>query len=455
MSTRLKHSPQAKPHAASDPLRADSPRVEAPQETIGDTAALSQRARWAEGQPISELMAQALANPHLISLAAGFVDQQSLPVEATRQAIDAIFADPDQARRALQYGTTPGNEALREEILTHLRRRDNLPDAWCPPIERVVLTAGSNQLLHLVAESLLDPGDIVLCATPTYFVFLGVLQAVGARGWGVASDEQGILPEALDEALRRLDQSGELSRVKAVYLVPYFDNPRGVTMPEDRRVAVLEVVRRWSHRQRLHVISDDAYRELRYSGEDIPSLLALAEPGDSIIATGTFSKAFSPGIRVGWGVLPTPVLEAVCNQKGNIDFGSPHFAQQIMAMVLDLGLLDDHVERLRTTYRVKLNAMLEAADEHLSPIEGVHWTPPAGGLYVWVTLPETIETGPRSRLFKAALKEGVLYVPGQFCYPSEGEPVCRSAMRLSFGVQSPEKIREGVRLLAHAIRETM
>jgi len=409
----------------------------------------SNRAQLAAGQPISELMSRALENPDLISLAAGFVDNDTLPAEPVRQASAALVGDPDAAKAALQYGTTPGHSALREMLLERARQVDGLEASV--PVDQIVITAGSNQLLHLVSESLLDPGDIVLCASPSYFVYLGLLAGLDARAVGVTSDDAGMIPEALEESLARLGAAGELSRVKAVYLVPYFDNPGGVTMPLERRAAVVDIAKRWSRRQRIHVISDEAYRPLRYWGDDIPSTRICDDNGDTVVVAGTFSKSFSPGIRVGWGILPPHLVGPVNDQKGNVDFGSPNFNQHLMTKVLEMGLFEPHVERICSEYRKKLTAMLEAADEHLAPLEGVRWLRPTGGLYVWVRLPEQIRTGMSDPLFDAALSEGVLYVPGQYCYPREGEPACRSAMRLSFGVQSCERIREGVEKLARAI----
>jgi len=411
----------------------------------------SRRARWAEGQPISLLMARALENPDLISLAAGFVDNATLPAEPVKQAIEALMADPGEARAALQYGTTPGDPELREILLERARRADGLDH--CPPIEQIVVTAGSNQLLQLVSESLLDPGDIVLCTAPSYFVYLGMLAGIGARAIGVARDDSGMIPEALSETLERLEAAGELDRVKAVYLVPYFDNPGGVTMPIERRAAVVEMAKRWSQHGRIHVISDEAYRQLRYDGDDVPSTRACDSEGDTVVVTDTFSKSFSPGIRVGWGILPPHLVGPVNDQKGNADFGSPHFNQRLMAKVLALGLFEPHVEHVRNEYRKKLKAMLDAADRYLGPLGDVEWFSPSGGLYLWVRLPELMDAGMDGRLFETALRKGVLYVPGQYCYASEGEPVMRNTIRLSFGVQSCEKIREGVEKLSRAIAD--
>ena len=235
--------------------------------------ALSQRALLSYGQPVSDLMARALANPRLISLAAGFVDQQTLPCEETGQALQALFAETSAAGCALQYGTTAGYPPLREAILQRTWASDGTTGQHEFGIERVVLTAGSNELLHLVAETLLDPGDIVLCGSPTYFVFLGTLRNLGAVTVGLASDEEGILPEALEGQLRQLELEGSLDRVKAVYLVSYFDNPRGITLPAERRAEIVEICRRWSIRHKIYVIDDMAYRQLRYRGPDHPSFL--------------------------------------------------------------------------------------------------------------------------------------------------------------------------------------
>lgn len=420
---------------------------------MSSTLRLSRRAEWAEGQPISELMSRALAQPDLISLAAGFVDQQTLPVELTRLAIDAVLADGELSRAALQYGTTPGYPPLREALLERLLASD----ACCHEltIDQVVVTAGSNQLLHLVSESLLDPGDIVLCAAPTYFVYLGTLSNVGARSIGVSTDQYGMIPESLEETLQQISCAGELGRVKAIYLVPYFDNPCGITMSLERRARIVEIAKRWSQTHQIHVIADEAYRELRYEGFDVPSTLTVDEEGDTVIVAGTFSKSFSPGIRVGWGLLPRHLADPVCNQKGNIDFGSPNFSQHLMTQIVKQGLFDTHLTRIRAEYRAKLQAMLTALDEHFGGIEGVSWLRATGGLYIWMELPDAIPASLNGELFETAIREGVLYVPGEFCYPDDGEPKRHNTLRLSFGVQSPPRIADGIASLARAVRQVM
>lgn len=412
---------------------------------------LSQRALWAAGQPISRLMHLALAHRELVSLAAGFVDDATLPAAEVSEAIGRLLGDARHARRALQYGTTPGHSGLREAVLSRLLAADHVTAAESPlTVDRVVVTAGSNQLLHLVADTLLDPGDIVLCASPSYFVFLGSLGNVGARAVGIETDDQGIIPQALDEELARRQRCGELDLIKAIYVVSYFDNPASITLAAERRGAIVEIAKRWSQAGRIYVIEDAAYRDLRYDGDDPPSLLSYDHEGDTVILAETFSKSFSPGVRVGWGFLPPELVAPLCEQKGNIDFGSPNFAQYVMAEVLELGLLEPHLEVLRDRYRAKRDAMVEALETSLGDLDGASWLVPDGGLYVWLALPEEIDTGSAGPLFQHALEEGVLYVPGEYCYPPAGQPARRNMARLSFGVQDADGIRRGVAALARA-----
>jgi 2-aminoadipate transaminase len=413
-----------------------------------DRIGLSQRASALPEQPINRLMAAALANPRLISLAAGFVDDATLPIDEVTGLLRQWTEDRDLARRSLQYGSAAGDPRLRALLL------EQTPGAKAAGLtpEHVVMTAGSNSLLHLVGEVLFDPGDFVLCAAPTYFVYLGLLQDLGVRAVGIASDREGMLPEALDERLRQLTAAGERPRVKAVYLIPYFDNPAATNMSAARREAIWQVIDRWSLEQPLYLISDDAYQGLRYRGPDEPTMLGIGADPERTITCGTFSKTFSPGIRVGWGILPSGLVEPLLRKKSVVDFGSPYFNQVLMRKALEQGLIASHEKRLHAAYRQKLDAMLDALDQHLAPIPGVRYERPDGGLYVWLHLPANVPATIDGRLWQACAEEGVLYVPGEFCYATEGEPQDRCSMRLSFGVQSVPKIREGIELLGRAVR---
>lgn len=399
-------------------------------------------------------MSRALAQPELISLAAGFVDQPTLPLAAVDEAWRSLAADHAEGHAALQYGTTAGYRPLREALLEEQRTADGNPAAErsLTP-EQVIVTSGSNQLLHLLADTLFDPGDIVLCAAPTYFVYLGVTKNLQVRAISVACDDHGLMPDALEDRLRTIAAQGELDRVKAIYVVSYFDNPRSVTLSAERRAAVVAIAKRWSRTRRIYVLEDAAYRKLRYDGDDVPSLRAFDEEGDTVILTQTFSKSFSPGVRVGWGIVPKELMGPLCDQKSNIDFGAPNLNQHLMYHVIANGVCERQVALLCETYRRKRDAMLAACEEFLAGIEGVHWLKPAGGLYVWLTVAADIDAGFQGTLFDTALAAGVIYVPGEYSYASEGEPIARNTMRLSYGVQSQERIREGIRLLAGAIRQ--
>ena len=250
---------------------------------------LSRRAQCGAEGPINYLMQEALARPELISLAAGFVDQQTLPVSEVRQAVAQLLDDPVTARAALQYGTTAGDTELRGLLLARLRNLDGAAlgnDRIT--IDRVIVTAGSNELLHLLGDALLDPGDIVLCTAPSYFVYLDALAGMGARSVGVQTDGEGMIPEALERELDRLQRAAELPRVKAVYLTSYYDNPQGTTLPGPRRKQIVEIVRRWSRESRIWIIEDAAYRDLRYAGADEPSLLSCDPDGETVIHTSSF-----------------------------------------------------------------------------------------------------------------------------------------------------------------------
>ncbi len=417
------------------------------------SARLSQRWQWGSKQPISFLMEQAVKNPSVISLAAGLVDQTTLPDSEVRSACAALLADEAQARQALQYGTTQGAERLRKQLVRHLAELEGcLPDQLGIAPDQLILTTGSQQLLSLVGEILLDPGDVALVAAPTYFAYLGTLNGLGARSVPIATDADGMCPEALEAALQKLDSAGELQRVKFIYVVSYYENPTGISVSAERRKAIVGIARRWSRTQRIFVLEDAAYRELRYDGPALPSVWSFDDDRRTVILAQTFSKSFSPGLRVGYGVLPRELVAPLCDRKGNEDFGSANFNQHLLATIFERELYGSHVELLRTTYREKRDAMLAAADRYFGKFAGVEWVHPHGGLYVWMTLPGSIATSFESPLFRRATAvDRVMYVPGEVCYAGPLESRPRNQMRLSFGTQTIAGIDEGMRRLANAV----
>ena len=406
---------------------------------------------------ISEFMQTALANPGLISLAAGFVDQASLPRDAVGEIAAEIFSDPTMGRKALQYGTTIGDAALRHEVIRLLERNEQVaPETFAALFPRVVITTGSAQLLYLVAEALLDPGDIVLVEAPTYFVFLGVLETRGARVIGVPIDDGGMKLDALEATLADLDAQGNLGRVKMIYTVTEHSNPSGISLAEDRRGPLVEIARRWSTQGHIFILEDAAYRGLNYEGSEPQSVWRHDPEGDTVILARTFSKTFSPGIKLGFGVLPARILDSVLNLKGNHDFGTTNLAQQIMAKALASGAYERHLTTLLTMYRRKRDVMLEALDEHFAPFEGlITWTRPQGGMFVWLEAPAHLDLGTGGPVVAQCLERGVLYIPGAFAFPDEPVPAPRNYARICFGVPSEADLVEGIRRLASAFETSL
>jgi 2-aminoadipate transaminase len=421
------------------------------------TSGLSQRSRWAADQAISFLMQQGVENPGCISLAAGLVDEDSLPAEPVREAVSALLGDSASARSALQYGTTQGRLDLRTCLVDYMAAQEGVSrDSLGYDASRVVVTTGSQQLLSLLCETLLDPGDICIVGAPTYFVFLGCLAGVGAEPISVPLDEDGMQPELLEQALGRLNELGRLPKVKMIYVVSEFDNPSGVSVSLERRKAIVDIANRWSIHNRILILEDAAYRDLRFEGTPLPSLLSLDQSREQVLYTQTFSKTLSPGLRVGFGVLPKDVIKPVLDRKGNEDFGSANFPQAVVTRLLKTGGFQNHVEHVRASYTRKRDAMLAAADRFFREIPGVSWHHPKGGLYVWMSLPASVETGFMSPLFQTAVKNhGVMYVPGELCFApvQGGRP--KNHMRLSYGVQSPEGITDGMERLARAVKEVV
>ncbi len=411
---------------------------------------LSQRARQTAEPPISYFMEQAVENPNLISLAAGLVDGETFPADEMRAAVDEILSDPRSAQAALQYGTTQGYLPLREKILANALKLDGIApgDTMLTPGD-VVVTTGSQQLLYLLGELLFDPGDIVITEAPSYFVYHGILTSLGVRTLTVPMDQDGMITDALEELMLRLERTGELARVRLIYTVDYFQNPTGLSLSRKRRPLLLELARRFSKPQRILILEDAAYRELRYEGDDVPSIKSLDADNRHVILTMTFSKPLSPGLKTGYGIMPRDLVGPLLRFKGNHDFGSSNFNQHILDRLLGGGVYERHVRRLRDAYRHKRDVFVAALREEFPPASGMRFPVPDGGMYVWLTCPKGLTTGLDGPFVQACLKEGVLFVPGEFCYV-EGTP--NNEARLCFGVATPEQLREAARRLGRAAR---
>lgn len=415
---------------------------------------LSGTSKRTTDSPITYFIQKALENPALVSLAAGLVDEASLPTAEVAKAVEAIMADPAAGRAALQYGSTQGLDSLREKVLDLVCTADGVRPADIGlSVRDVILTTGSQQLLYLLGEVLFDPGDIVITEAPSYFVYHSLLASHGARVLTVPMDDGGMDVDALESLLGRLERAGELPRVKLIYTVDYFQNPTGLTLAADRRPRLVELARRFSKDHRIVILEDAAYRELRFSGGDIPSIKRHDPRNEFVVYTSTFSKPCAPGLKTGYAVVPRDLIDPILHLKGNHDFGSTNLSQHVIDRLIDTGAYAKHVVKLQSVYREKCELMLRALEKEFADFPGVKWTVPAGGLYVWLTFPEHVNTGPGGTLVPAALDAGVLYVPGEFGHvPDESGRVPRNEVRLSFGVASPEHIVEGVRRLRMACR---
>ena len=420
-------------------------------------SALSELGQRTVEPAITWLMREALVRPGLISLAAGFTDNPSLPVGITREIMADMLRTGKTGQPPLQYGTTTGDDTLRLLTARRLAKADGQsPKAKAYAPERMMITHGSQQFLYILTEILFDPGDIVLVEDPSYFVYLGIMQSHGIRGRGIRMESDGIDLAHLEATLEALKKSGELPRLKALYLVSYHSNPTGTTTASAKKAAALKLLRRYEKAagHPIYLLEDAAYRELRYAGEDIPSALTFDSTASRVIYTSTYSKPYATGVRVGYGLLPVPLLTAALRVKGNHDFGTTNFLQQLISRALSSGGYKKHVQSLRQRYRKKAAAMVRACREHLP--EGVEWTDPNGGLYVWARVPARVKTDLKSKLFAAALKQKMIYVPGNLCYvddPTRRKP--NREVRLSFGSGSIPNIKEGIARLGRALKKVL
>jgi 2-aminoadipate transaminase len=321
----------------------------------------SEKARRTREQPIGYFMRQAVENSNLISLAAGFVDSESLPAAEVSAALDGLLVTPQTAQAALQYGTTQGYAPLREKLLTRITKLDQIAgrDMAVTP-DDVVVTTGSQQLLYLVSELLLDPGDLVITEAPSYFVYQAALASQGVRTLAVPIDQDGMNTDVLEERLVQLERAGQLDRLRLIYVCDYFQNPSGLSLSLARRQRLLELAKRFSRERRIFILEDAAYRELRYDGSDLPSIKSFDHENAYVILGLSFSKSFSPGLKTGYGLLPRELVAPFLRLKGNDDFGSNNLTQHLLDRLLSSGAYDRQVAALRRVYAAKRDLLLDA-----------------------------------------------------------------------------------------------
>jgi 2-aminoadipate transaminase len=389
------------------------------------------RTRGMKSSAMRDLMA-ITERPDVISLAGGLPDTSTFPPESLAALLSHLAAA--ESARALQYGPTEGLAATLDCIAQVMAAEGTAIDP-----QDVLVTTGGQQVIDLVCKTLLDPGDVVVAEAPTYPGAIPAFTAYEADVVQVRMDSDGMLVDELAETLDRLEREGR--RPKFVYTVPSFQNPAGVTLSLERRRRLVEL----AHERELLVLEDNPYGLLRYEGEPLPTLLSL-DRGRFVVYLGTFSKILSPGIRLGWAVAPPPVLEKMNLGKQGADLCSSSLSQLFVATYFAERRWEEYLVELRALYRARRDTMLAALAEHFPP--DATWTRPQGGLFLWATLPEYIDT---TDLLARALEErNVAFVPGRAAYV-DGRG--GSSLRLNFSGVTEEDIREGVRRIGEVVRE--
>ncbi len=361
-----------------------------------------------------------------ISLADGQPDPLYFPVEALTKAFcEAVSENPAEA---LSYGNTDGRPSFRKKISDRVNEKFGAHTN----ADQVCLVGGSQQGLDFTARVLLNEGETIACEQPTYF---GCFQAVGAsqpKYRAIPTDAEGILPDELDKAL------AEDPSIRLIYVIPNFQNPTGRTWSLARRKAFMEVVNKYE----IPVLEDDAYGELRYEGEHLPSLKSMDTKG-LVIYSGSFSKIMCPGLRLAYLIAEEPIRKEIVGMKGNSDMHVPVSIEMMMDRYLDENDLDAHVANLVKVYREKRDVMVEAIREFFP--KDCTFRVPEGGLFVWVSYPETYDS---QKFFDEAGAQKVIFVQGELFYADHPDT---HTMRLNFSFAPPEKIREGIRRLGVAL----
>ncbi len=399
---------------------------------------------------IVDLMARALANSDLLSLAAGFTDNAVLP----RELVGRFAAELTQVGlddEPLQYGQNQGRQRLRElsceVIASHPGERAEAFDS-----SALFITNGSQQALYMAVQAICDPGDIVLVEEPSYFVCLEMLKGLGLRPVGIpCGDDGGILPDGLAARLQELDAAGERAKVKAIYLVSYFCNPSSRSLDADEKRVVAKVLLDAGYQ--IPVIEDTAYRELYFDApHPAPSIFSMPEfdPFPKLYL-GTYTKPFATGLKIGYGYCTHAEWRAkILCIKGHQDFGSAHFTQAIIERVIDSGLYSEHLAGIRKHYKQKARILDTALSEGGLREAGWKWATPKGGLIFWLRAPEGTDLRMEGEFCQRCIAQGVLYVPGDLCFPDGKTWNCA---RLSSGALPEAKLQDAAkRFIAQAGR---
>ena len=372
-----------------------------------------------------------LNKPGMISFAGGLPAPETFPVDDLKDIVLEILEKhgPD----SLQYGTTEGDTHLRE-ILVKRHNRQGLNIG----LDNLIITTGSQQAIDLIGRIFIDPGDIVLCGLPSYLGGLNAFSSYGAKLKGISLDENGMKPDELEETIIALKELGR--KIKFIYVIPDFQNPAGITLPESRRIKIIEIADKYD----LLIVEDSPYREVRFEGEAQKLIYELDKTG-RVITLFTFSKIFAPGFRVGW-VLGNPIiLDKIAMAKQTADLCTSPFVQKIIALYIEKGLLEKNLEKTIALYSERRTHMISCFRKYMP--EKVKWTEPQGGLFLFVTLPSGFDA---DTIFNKAIEKNVAFVSGSsfFCNDSG-----HNTLRINFSYSNNNEIEEGVRRLALVIRD--
>jgi 2-aminoadipate transaminase len=365
--------------------------------------------------------------PEIISFGGGFPDITAFPVGELKEVVQEVL--DENAIQALQYGETLGLKQLRE-ILAERYREQGMDVTY----ENFIITTSSQQAIDMITALFINPGDTIVCGLPSYLGALQAFYAHQANPVGVPKDEE------LRSVVGALVATGK--KPKFIYAIPDFQNPSGVTLDISQRMNLIEVAKRFN----LLIVEDSPYREIRFDGDPMPMIYSLDKEGRTMLL-GTFSKTFVPGFRLGWIMAPKPIIDKLEIVKQSVDLCAPVFNQFIAAKFIEKGYFDKNIERIKVNYCAKRNNMIAAFEKYMP--EGVTWTNPDGGLFLFVTLPQGYDA---TELFKLAVKEDVAFVIGE-AFHCDGSG--KNTLRINFSYMNEERAEEGVRRLANAIRKLM
>ena len=393
----------------------------------------SKRATRFRSSEIRELL-KITQIPGMISFAGGLPNPLAFPVEIIHECVEKIFQEDIEP--ALQYGSTEGLTQLRGVLANRMKKNNHID---CE-LHDVLITSGAQQALSLVALCFLDPGDTYLTTVPAYLGAIQAFHAYEANCESIPMNDEGIDTDSLRRNLKRLHRTGIIP--KFIYTVPTFQNPSGETISLSHRKELLDIASEYD----FLIIEDDPYGELIFEGSSIQPIKSYDTKG-RVVYISTFSKILAPGFRIGWIIASKVILDKFIQGKQAADLCTNVFSQYVAYEYIKGGYLDKHVEQIKELYKRKRDVMLEALKEYF-PSE-VKWTMPKGGMFIWITLPKSIDT---RLMFQKAIAKKVAYVVGEAFYPEGGD---YNSMRLNFSYSEDELIKEGIERLAEVIQEEL